>query len=297
MVKLTAPVREVARMLDLVPFLDSHPFISIKELASEFGTTQDEMRNSLISLSMCGAPGMTPYDMIEVNYETDFVTINQHEDLNTIRALTNEEVLVTALGLALLKDRIEPQRTDLLYEIEEVQDQLSEVLGNHVVTSHNPDSEISILLQRAIKGRSSIDIRYKSDTVRRVIPLTIEFRNGLGYCTVYSESVQDFRLLRLDAIEYVGEGDSHQRQLSPSLDSHPSLRARILIHHSLRRYRELFSISEISSDRVGVLEAFSSDWLIRSIVSAGGAVEMLEQTFIRSEIATRAQEILALYRD
>ena len=116
-------------MLDLVPFLDSHPFISIKELAAEFGTTQEEMRNSLIALSMCGAPGMTPYDMIEVNYETDFVTINQHEDLNAIRALTNEEVLVTALGLALLKDRIDPQRTDLLHEVDEVQAQLSESTG------------------------------------------------------------------------------------------------------------------------------------------------------------------------
>lgn len=295
--KLTAPVREVARMLDLVPFLDSHPFISIKELAAEFGTTSDEMRNSLISLSMCGAPGMTPYDMIEVNYETDFVTINQHEDLNAIRALTNEEVLVTALGLALLKDRIDPLRADLLHEIDEVRAQLSQALGTNVVESHNPDNEIAILLRRAITARNSIDIRYKSDQVRRVIPLTIEVRNGLGYCTVFSESVQDFRLLRLDAIEYVGDGEKHQRDFSPTRDSHPSLRSRILIHHSLRRYRELFSISDISMDRVGVLEAYSSDWLIRSIVSAGGAVELLEQTDLRSEIATRAGEILALYRD
>ncbi len=61
MVKQSAPIQEVARLLDLVPYLSTHSYISLKELAAEFGVGERAMAAELSALSMCGLRGYTPY--------------------------------------------------------------------------------------------------------------------------------------------------------------------------------------------------------------------------------------------
>jgi proteasome accessory factor C len=88
----SAPIQEVSRLLDLVPFLSTHSHISLKELAEEFGISEKAMASELTALSMCGLPGYTPYELIEIFFESGFVTINNHDALDIPRALTQLEV-------------------------------------------------------------------------------------------------------------------------------------------------------------------------------------------------------------
>ncbi len=112
MANKSAPIKEVSRLLDLVPFLSTHSHISLKELASEFGVSEKEMASELTALSMCGLPGYTPYELIEIFFETGYVTINNHETLDIPRALTRLEVASLLIGLEILKDRAEEDGQD-----------------------------------------------------------------------------------------------------------------------------------------------------------------------------------------
>jgi len=61
---LSAPLLRTARLLDLVPYLNSNQGISIKDLATDFGVSTAQINSDLTTLWMCGLPGYTPLELI-----------------------------------------------------------------------------------------------------------------------------------------------------------------------------------------------------------------------------------------
>ena len=136
MAKQTAPIQEVARLLDLVPYISTHSHISVKELAEEFGITEKAMANELMSLSMCGLPGYTPYELIEVFFDTGFVTINNHDALDIPRALTNAEIASLLIGLTMMRESA-TGHTALIKKIDERRKFLVDPMNQQVKAINN----------------------------------------------------------------------------------------------------------------------------------------------------------------
>ena len=82
--KITAPLERTARLLDLVPYINSHQGISLKELADVFHVTQAQMTNDLTTLWMCGLPGYTPLELIDLSFDTGFVSIEMRKYLASL---------------------------------------------------------------------------------------------------------------------------------------------------------------------------------------------------------------------
>ena len=80
--KFSAPLERTARLLDLVPYISSHQGISVKELASVFEVTQPQMINDLTTLWMCGLPGYTPLELMDLDFDSGFVTISNAPTLS-----------------------------------------------------------------------------------------------------------------------------------------------------------------------------------------------------------------------
>ena len=74
--KISAPLERTARLLDLVPYISSHQGISLKELAQTFKVDQGQMTSDLTTLWMCGLPGYTPLELMDLDFESGFVTIH-----------------------------------------------------------------------------------------------------------------------------------------------------------------------------------------------------------------------------
>ena len=55
-----------ARALDLVPFVIENPGISVEELAQEFQVTPTQMLADLSMIFMCGLPGYSTLEMIDL---------------------------------------------------------------------------------------------------------------------------------------------------------------------------------------------------------------------------------------
>jgi predicted DNA-binding transcriptional regulator YafY len=305
MAKLSAPVREVARLLDLVPYLDTHPHVSIRDLAEEFETTESEMQKSLVTLSLCG---YTPYDLIDVHYETGFVTISQHDELNMARALTAEETISLTLGLELLLDSIPSDRADLLSARQSLLSKLKSLVGDVVHHSTSGISETERAIASAISSRSVLEISYTSalteaSDIRTIEPLNLYVDSGRIYCEAYCHKASDFRTFRVDrmVIRDVTKNepsrDSFLSRLSKRIRRDRDFSAVVAIHQSMRFNAELLNISRLDRKSRGVVQAFSPEWVGRAILSTGGEVEVVDDLALRGHISTKANEILALYKD
>ena len=70
---ISAPLARTARLLDLVPYINTHQGIALKDLAKHFEVTPAQMNADLTTLWMCGLPGYTHLELMNLDFESGFV--------------------------------------------------------------------------------------------------------------------------------------------------------------------------------------------------------------------------------
>ncbi len=296
---LSAPLMEVSRLLDLVPYLSTHSHISIAELAEEFGVSEKEMVKELSNLSMCGLPGYTPYELIEVFFDSGYVTINNHDPLNLPRALTTEEIAALYIGLQLLKDRTPQEDRQALEAIAELTSELRSGVTERVALEPDLTDQTISALSRAIDRRSALKISYTgalSDTAqeRLVDPLEVIEESGQLYLNAYCFTASGYRTFRLDRIEVISETDVQRVQVThQGLDAVSPSVLEVKVRAGARRYREILK-GEYRGESI-ISTFFNSEWLLRVLIASGGELELIAPKELRPEIACRARKILSLY--
>jgi proteasome accessory factor C len=300
MAEFSAPLKEVARMLDLVPYLSTHSFVSLKKLAEEFSVTEKEMAKELTTLSMCGLPGYTPYELIEVFFESGFVTINNHDPLDIPRALSFTEIATLLLGLELLRDSLEGELPGVSDEISGLVSHLSQLSGGSVTAEADVTIQIVRELNRAIENRIALSISYHSTskdqlTTRDVEPLQIIDSDGYRYLSAYCRLAQGFRSFRVDRIEIIESLGSIATKSDERSETSDPIVVDIQITGNRRAICEELGVRELNPSGKVTLPIFSSDWLIRNALAASPAVEVLGDEGLRSEIRLTAARVLALY--
>lgn len=300
MAEFSAPLKEVARMLDLVPYLSAHSFVSLKKLAEEFGVTEKEMAKELTTLSMCGLPGYTPYELIEVFFESGFVTINNHDPLDIPRALSFTEIATLLLGLELLRDSLEGEVPGISDEISGLISRLSQLSGGSVTAEADTTIQTVRELNRAIENRIALSISYHSTSKdqmsdREIEPLEISDSDGQRYLNAYCRLAQGFRSFRVDRIQIIESIGSIAQRSSERTETSDPIVVDIQVRGNRRAISEELGVKELNPSGKVTLPIFSSDWLIRNTLAASPAVEVLGNEGLRSEIRLTAARVLALY--
>jgi proteasome accessory factor C len=101
-----APIIHTERLLALVPYISAHQGIAIADLAKAFDVTTSQMSADLTTLWMCGLPGYTALELMDLSFESGFVTIRNAPTLKSPRTLNVEEVISLLLGLDLIKESL-----------------------------------------------------------------------------------------------------------------------------------------------------------------------------------------------
>ena len=317
MVKKSAPLLEVERLLDLVPFLSVNPYISLKELSAEFGVSEREMSNELIALSMCGLPRYTPYELIDVSIESGYVSISNHETLDIPRALSTGELTAFLLGLNLIRDSLlnSPEDKGSASKVAQVDSliaRLKAVLDTPIDVELNTSSRFHTEIERTIANRGSLLIRYLSSSDdaakdREIHPLSLSREGQHIYLSAFCKSSQAHRNFRLDRIEAVTVVDAvidenlitQMRKVEKekeSIEVAPPMKVKLRILRNKRRYAELLNIENIPSSGLVEIEVYSQVWLVRAISAARGDIEIVAGAQIAALIAARARQIRSLYR-
>lgn len=298
MAKLTAPIQEVARLLDLVPYISTHSYISLRELADEFGVSEKEIAQELTSLSMCGA---TPYDLIDVTFDSGYVTIRDHESLDIPRALSNLEVASLLIGLELMREGAGADFEQLVEKISSLIERLSPLVEGVLAVEADTEVMHSAAIRNAIAERKIIEIAYESSlagesTVRMIEPLSIYHEGGRTYLNAFCHKARGYRNFRIDRILSISETlvePSSRTDIDSSWEQeHFSLK----ILGRRRAAAEFLNLDEIGTSGEAQISAFSQEWVERTVVSFSPDILLTAPEAARAQTRERLENILDLYR-
>lgn len=301
MAKQSAPIQEVARLLDLVPYLSTHSHISLKELASEFGISERAMAQELTSLSMCGLPGYTPYELIEVFFDSGFVTINNHESLDMPRALTNIEISSLLIGLSMLSESSAGDEK-LHKALENLKSRLADVLSSTAeVKISAPSLEITEI-QRAIEERRILQFTYLSIATaevrnREVEPLNLFVDQGKFYLRALCRDAGALRHFRVDRISSITVGDSSISGGEVSEESSErTFQSHLRVMGRRRAIAETLSIDSIPPSGSLAYDSFSQEWVERAVVAFSPDLVLEAPADAKARVKRTLEKTLDLYR-
>lgn len=301
MAKQESGLARTARLLDLVPYLTTHQGIAISELAKTFNTTVKEITDDLNTLWMCGLPGYTPLELIDLEFESGFVSIRNAETLAAPRALDRAEALSIYMGLDLLSAELGGSNGSLVSEITNLQEQLRSQLisAPQVQIEASLASELRALILRAIRRRGWLEITYHSAandqvTKRQVAPYELSQSGSHEYLQGYCDSAKAIRNFRADRIVEVIEIVDQVWPSNQVAANEEAVQYEVKVHASSRQVLEVLPQITANSS-TATIQGFSAQWISRAILSLAGQVEAVDPNEIRVAVHARATTALGNY--
>ncbi|MEK6648615.1 MAG: WYL domain-containing protein [Actinomycetota bacterium] len=304
---INASLDRTARLLDLVPYLVVHQGISLKDLAKEFAISESQLIEDLNTLWMCGLPGYTPLELMDLSFDSGYVTIQNAETLQQPRSLSRDEALTLILGLGYLSDQTDLKENTLA--LERLIAKLSSSLGAALPSQVHAEGAISAAmrgsLDKAISDRSTVIISYHSmarDVVsdRFIHPLEFRIDNEVEYLNAYCEDSAGYRTFRLDRIlDITPSHSSTQWNRGSAPTRNKKIQVEIAIASRLRDAYERFHLpldkTNLEGDHLTQVESFSADWIIREVMSLGGQARLISPDFERDLVRQRSERALLAY--
>lgn len=299
---VTSPLDQTARLLDLVPFLLSHQGISLSDLAKHFKVESNVMLDDLNTLWMCGLPGYTPLELIDLAFDSGFVTIRNAAPLAYVRTMSSSEIVALAVGLDLLRENSEKLGAEQSNRIELLAKKLRDQIGAQISITPSSNTAHRSVISTAIKERVPVDMTYYStnsdEETRRVVTVYDFFLdNDVEYFQGYCHSSQGMRTFRVDRVVAVSLSESDE--VIPDLPVHKneSVRVDATVRTLDRASAEAFGLV-LTDLRIGgsvALQAFSPEWLIRSLMAGTGALVAQAPQEIVLQIRQSIDSTMALY--
>lgn len=299
---VTTPLEQTARLLDLVPFLLSHQGISLSDLAKHFKVESNVMLDDLNTLWMCGLPGYTPLELIDLAFDSGFVTIRNADPLAYIRTMSSSEIVALALGLDLLRENSEKLGAEQSNRIELLAKKLRDQIGAHITISPSSNTAHRSVISTAIAERVPVEMTYyssHSDQERRRIVTAFDFflDGDVEYFQGYCHTSRGMRTFRVDRVVTVSLSESVDVVLGSQAEKNESVRVSATLRTLDRASAEAFGL--VFSDlRLGgsvTLEAFSTEWLIRSVMAGAGSLVVVAPQEIALQIRHSIDSAMALY--
>ena len=299
------PDSQVIRLLDLVPYLILNQGVALDQIARDFQITKSEVLDDLNTLWMCGLPGYTPLELIDLSFDTGFVSIRNAEVLSNPRKLTSIEMGAIIIGLCILRDSFSAVDSQV-QGIENLIERLSKKsnVKPPVILSTVVTAELRLVVNTAIETKKDLNISYHSFsrdevTSRQITPFTIAQDGTFEYLESFCQLSQDFRFFRLDRIlsaVLIEKSGSQAPSSEPKEDSRVDVAIRITSNS--RKVVETFhlnSVGEIQQGDVFKSSVYNPEWIIRTICSLKSWAEVVQPQDLRSQVGMRVQRALDMY--
>lgn len=293
----STPTEKAARMLDLVPYIQARQGIALSELAIAFSVSEEELLSDLQALWMCGE---NRFDLIDLEFDSGFVSIRNAQTLNRVRTFSQQEVVSILLGLDILRQDLSDMNPELIKLLDQLKVKIGAGTERLIAASADISGVLNAQIQRALQERGALEIEYHSvgeDRVsKRIIePLEESVRDGRLVLLAYCHNAKARRSFRVDRIISAQAAERPAPQKAGRGPLIPEISAQLRVHRNRRAAIEsLGSFLTPNSDGFEV-RAFSSAWLLRVVISLSGSVEVSAPNPLRTEIARKASQILKIY--
>ena len=294
------------RLLDLVPYIVAHPGISITELAKEFSISRDEVLKDLNLLFLCGLPGYTPLELIDISFDEESVVIRDPQNLAAPRNLNESEALIARIALAALEEST-PKTSAAYLQIIALREKIAKAFSSSIPASaitFTLDKERAMLeaIEGAIKQELDLEMTYNnvtkdSSSRRSITPISIIAEDKRTLVSAYCHSAKALRTFNLAQISEVSTKERSTRTDLERLEDSRGSSAEIIIKSEDSRFvsENASSLKEISKSCYQI-DIFQPEWIVRSVLAGADSLELAKPLELRAEIAERANRALLAYK-
>lgn len=294
------------RLLDLVPYIVAHPGISITELAKEFSITRDEVLKDLNLLFLCGLPGYTPLELIDISFDEESVVIRDPQNLAAPRNLNESEALIARIALAALEEST-PRTSSAYLQIVALREKIAKAFSSSIPASaitFTLDKERATLeaIEGAIKQELDLEITYNnvtkdSSSRRSITPISIIAEDKRTLVSAYCHSAKALRTFNLAQISEVSTKARIVRADLERLEDSRGSSAEVIIKSEDSSFlsENASSLKELSKSCYQI-DIFQPEWIVRSVLAGADSIELAKPLELRAEIVERANRALLAYK-
>ena len=293
------------RTMDLIPYILENPGVSISSLATRFSVTQKQIENDLQLIFMCGLPGYTPYELIDIVFEDGIVSVIDPQVLDKPRRFNKNELIVIALGLQILIE-INKSHPTQLEKLQSLSRKISKLGSSNSIMFNAVGTQSAYLdlIAKAISERKKLSIKYNSlvkdkKTNRIVDPQRTYFLNGNLYLSAFDLEVRSDRVFKIDLIEdcEIVDFEEYVSSQKPEKTFNVILDVRKNHRSFIERNSSVISASKELDDGFEVhIQISNLEWLKRSILSNAPGISISSPSQLAKEVLESAKSVLALYR-
>lgn len=304
------------RLLALVPYLLAHPGTPLPDLAATFGVTVRQLRHDLNLIFVCGLPGYSPGDLIEVWFgPEDTVSVTNADTIARPLRLTTDEALALVVALRTLADVPAAEGDDAvlraLAKIETAAGEAAEQAGRVAVAVEAEPvvAAASGALRRGRRVRLSYYVPGRDETTERdVDPMRLLVTAGRTYLQGWCHRATDIRTFRTDRILALTELDEPAAPppsagplpdaLFSAADTDPLVS--LLLEPRARWVADYYpceSITEAGDGRLSItMRSRESSWLVRLVLRLGAQATLLGPEHLLREVRAEAAAALRAYQ-
>ena len=293
------------RTMDLIPYILENPGVSIEKLAKQFSVTEKQIESDLQLVFMCGLPGYTPYELIDLIFEDGVVSIIDPQVLDKPRRFTKSELVVIALGLQLLSELSSSDSTRLS-KIKLLSNKITELGGSNSVifapsSSKSPFVEV---ISKAITNKKSLTMQYQSlvkdeVSIRTIFPHNLYFMNGNLYLSAMDLAAKADRVFKVELIKTCEVGNDVSSEIVNENNStiEVILDVQKTYKNFIERNSSIITAVEEQKNCFRVhLKLSNLEWLKRSILSNSPGITVISPSLLAQEVSALATSLLASYQ-
>jgi predicted DNA-binding transcriptional regulator YafY len=294
------------RTMDLIPFILENPGISIENLANQFSVTEKQIEDDLQLVFMCGLPGYTPYELIDLVFEDGVVSIIDPQVLDKPRRFSKSELVVIVLGLQILGE-LNNSNSVRANQIKALSDKIMK-LGNSnsvLINSGQNNSPYVDIVLNAISLRKSLIIEYHSMirdeiTNRIILPRYLYFLNGNLYLNALDLDAKADRVFKLNLIKKCEVGSATENQTYENNEYAIQVVLDIdkqFVNFIERNSSVITNIQENKDSYRVDLMVSNMEWLKRSILSYSPGITVISPVLLATQVREVASSLMSAYQN
>ncbi|MFC7384396.1 helix-turn-helix transcriptional regulator [Sphaerisporangium rhizosphaerae] len=306
------------RLLALVPYLMSHPGAQVPEVARLFGLTEKQLVDDLQLVWMCGLPGHTPGDLIDVSWDGGEILIDNAETIARPLRLGIDEASALLVALRMLAELPEFAEGDALARViaklERAAGEGAAAVSTQVAFELDAAPDATTTVRQALREGRRLSLRYyvpgrDEITPREVDPTRLVMVDGRSYLEGWCYRADGMRLFRLDRIIGV---EMLEVTASPPAEAEPIDVTDGVFRPSpsdelveleltpvgrwVAEYYPCEEVTELGEGRLRVtLRARDQGWLVRLALRLGDSGRVVSPVSLADRVREAASAALARY--
>lgn len=320
MARKSERLSDLVRMLNLIPYFESHPERSVMEAARDLGRQPAEIMDDLTRLWCCGLPGHMPDELVDFELDYRRVRVHNNQGMDQPLRLTQTEAGALLLTLESLENLPGLLNRDAVIS---AASKLRGIMGEETAAVYDsigkPQTEESFTVQQvrdALESGVKLSFDYRSASTdsrkrRTVSPARLFTHEGATYLTAWDESAspdgahRNFRADRMGEPELLSDKSTpHAAALTfdaadPFGYAAVDLHADLLIRPDATWLADYYPIDLGTETETGMIQATmpvgSVEWFLRFAVGQSDRFTVTGPTTLRSALSRRAEKAATAY--